>query len=319
YQVYAALRFKNERARLRYSEYCLLSTAIRYSDFDHVKKQMYKVHKPHLESGYLAKVSFEGMTDEAGNPDWWMYYVPGPNASREYWEFTGNVRKAGRVGRGGRREIHAPEDNGSLLLPFQELVPPSAPEEKPKQPERLDALTEAAQPDPETRTLIEALVTADLNRGDAERLVGEKPEECRRQMEYLPYVTEFKTSRGAYLRRAIEQGFAAPVAYRKEQEAQETKRKRQEEAEARRAREAAQEARKREEEAQVDSDIARLEKEAPEAFLAFSAYVEGERRKLDARFASMSDSIVERIRRSFDSPEKQRELFQDWRKNNKVI
>ena len=46
YQIYAALLHENERAKLRYSEYCLLSTATRYLDFDHVKKQMYKIHLP---------------------------------------------------------------------------------------------------------------------------------------------------------------------------------------------------------------------------------------------------------------------------------
>ena len=59
YQVYAALRHNNPRAKLSYAEYCLLSTQVRYFDWDHVKKQMYKVHLPHLRSGYVARIEYE--------------------------------------------------------------------------------------------------------------------------------------------------------------------------------------------------------------------------------------------------------------------
>lgn len=63
--------------------------------------------------------------------------------------------------------------------------------------------------------LVEELVSQELNRSDALRLAAEKPEECRRQLAYLPYKTgEFRSSKGAYLRRAIEEGFAPPQAYK---------------------------------------------------------------------------------------------------------
>ena len=119
YQIYAALHFQNERAKLRYSDYCLLSTATRYPDFDHVKKQMYKVHRHHLESGYVAKVFYEQTTDANGQTDWFIYYLPGPNAAREYQEFTGNIRR-----KNTSRSKHAQAAAGrgeSLLLPFAEF------------------------------------------------------------------------------------------------------------------------------------------------------------------------------------------------------
>ena len=214
YQIYAAVRHDNPRAKLLYSEYCLLSTATRYLDFDHVKKQMYKVLRPHTQSGYIAKVEYESLTNEQGENDWWMYYTPGPNAGREYHAFTGvgKIRKPGKT----RKPTKTPKPNktkkktesSDLALPFPNEAPLSAPDEIESQL--------IAQTSPET-ALIEQLVAAELNRGDAQRFAREKPAECRRQLEFLPHVREFKTSRGAYLRRAIEEEYGPPKGYAQEQ------------------------------------------------------------------------------------------------------
>ncbi len=61
--------------------------------------------------------------------------------------------------------------------------------------------------------LVAELTANDVNRADAMRLAREKPEECVRQLAYLPYVTEFRKGRGAYLRSAIEGGYGAPPEY----------------------------------------------------------------------------------------------------------
>lgn len=87
YQIYPAVKY-DQRAKLAYSEYCLLSTQVRYYDFEHVKKQMWKVHHPHLRSGYIAKVDYEATTDAAGRPDWTMIYTPGPKAKTEQLVFA---------------------------------------------------------------------------------------------------------------------------------------------------------------------------------------------------------------------------------------
>jgi hypothetical protein len=71
-----------------YSEYCTFAAQQRYNDYNRVKKQMYKVHKPHLASGYLESVRYEATTDENGRPDWVMSYVPGPKARAEYAAFN---------------------------------------------------------------------------------------------------------------------------------------------------------------------------------------------------------------------------------------
>jgi hypothetical protein len=74
--------------------------------------------------------------------------------------------------------------------------------------------------------LVAELIAHDLNRVDAVRFAREKPEECRRQLTYLAYRTgEFRTGKGAYLRRAIEDGFAPPKAYRDAQAREEEARK----------------------------------------------------------------------------------------------
>lgn len=65
---------------------------------------------------------------------------------------------------------------------------------------------------------MQALIANDVNRADAERLAFSVPEECRRQLEFLPYVTEFRSGRGAFLRSAIEAGYGAPAGYRAAQQ-----------------------------------------------------------------------------------------------------
>src|SRR6266478_7604613 len=63
YKMFAALKHRHPQATLRYTDYCLLSTQQRYTDAIQVQKQMYKVHRPHLASGYLGKVQYEATTD----------------------------------------------------------------------------------------------------------------------------------------------------------------------------------------------------------------------------------------------------------------
>ena len=84
YKLFTALKYGHPQAKLLYSEYCTFAAQQRYTDYDHVKKQMYKVHKPHVTSGYLAKVRYEATQDGEGHPDWVISYVPGPKAHAEY-------------------------------------------------------------------------------------------------------------------------------------------------------------------------------------------------------------------------------------------
>ena len=84
YKLFTALKYGHAQAKLLYSEYCTFAAQQRYMDYAHVKKQMYKVHKPHVTSGYLAQVRYEATQDGEGHPDWVISYVPGPKAYAEY-------------------------------------------------------------------------------------------------------------------------------------------------------------------------------------------------------------------------------------------
>jgi hypothetical protein len=88
FQVFAALNHKRRTARLVYSELCTHAPLTRHSDWLHVRTQMNKIHRPHMRSGYLAKVQYDQTTDAAGGPDWLMIYTPGPKAEAEFRAFT---------------------------------------------------------------------------------------------------------------------------------------------------------------------------------------------------------------------------------------
>jgi hypothetical protein len=88
YRVFAALKSRTQEAKILYSEYCMSSAQQRYFDYDHFKKQMWKIHHPHLQSGYLKASRYTATTDAEGNPDWMMIYVPGPKAQAEHRAFS---------------------------------------------------------------------------------------------------------------------------------------------------------------------------------------------------------------------------------------
>lgn len=84
YRMFAALKHRRPEAKLGYAEYCTYSAQTRHFDYDHFKKQMYKIHQVHLKSGYLSKVRIEQVIDAEGKPDWMMNYAPGVRAHAEY-------------------------------------------------------------------------------------------------------------------------------------------------------------------------------------------------------------------------------------------
>jgi hypothetical protein len=114
FRIYSALKYGWPRASLNYSEYCEASGQNRYHTGKEVSKQMYKLHKPHLVSGYLAKVEIEKITDQDGKFDWTIWYTPGPRAKDEYIRF--NLTQ---------KQIPSIVENSSQLLP----VSPSQSEE----------------------------------------------------------------------------------------------------------------------------------------------------------------------------------------------
>src|SRR5262249_33128091 len=113
YHIFATLTHHRPQATLRYGEYCLLATQQRYTGYEQVKKQMYKVHRPHLAAGYLAQVRSTATTDADGQPDWLLHYTPGPKARAEYAAF---MRKPGVETALPRPEDAEPADLLALML-----------------------------------------------------------------------------------------------------------------------------------------------------------------------------------------------------------
>lgn len=169
-QIYGAIAGGRAEAKMLYSDYCKYAPQTRYPDFDHVKKQMYKLHHPHRLSGYIVKVDYRGMVDVEDKPDWEMFYKPGPKAVAEFEAFT------------NRR--------------IRQQVPalPSPPNESAQPPVR--TVLEPADPDP-------GLLTELTRRGVAEKKAREllanlKPgQEVIDQLEYVDFLVA-KDRRGKF-------------------------------------------------------------------------------------------------------------------------
>lgn len=88
YQIYAALRYGYPEARITYSDYCAYSGQPRQTSAIEMNKRMYKIHLPHLRSGYITRVAYQPVRDSEGNPDWIISYTPGPRAVAEFERFN---------------------------------------------------------------------------------------------------------------------------------------------------------------------------------------------------------------------------------------
>lgn len=97
YRMFFAIKHNQPEANLLYSDYCAFSAQNRYYDYDHFKKQMYKVHRPHRASGYIAKVRYDEIRDPEDRADWLMSYTPGPKAKAEYKAFNGKQPIEGKL------------------------------------------------------------------------------------------------------------------------------------------------------------------------------------------------------------------------------
>jgi hypothetical protein len=88
YQLYAALKYHYPEAKITYSDYCAYSGQPRQYEAAEMNKRMYKIHQPHIKSGYISKVSYQKIRDSEGRVDWVMSYVPGPRAVAEFERFN---------------------------------------------------------------------------------------------------------------------------------------------------------------------------------------------------------------------------------------
>lgn len=197
YQMYAALKRKTV-AKLLYSEFCFYAPQTRYEDWEHIKKQMYKLHKPHLESGYIEKISFEETWKEDGSRDWIMIYVPGAKAKGEH---TAALRGKPIP----RVKVFHPNRN---QLTFD--LPDPAPKHLPN---------ENLSFSDDEENLVTKLKGFGVSEKKARELVKTRREATEAQVTAFPY-REARPPKNAagWLIAAIEGNYTLPVTYVEEQE-----------------------------------------------------------------------------------------------------
>jgi hypothetical protein len=167
YQIFAALKNERPRAKLLYSFYCARAPQTRYYDHDHVKKQMYKLHAPHRESGYIADVELRETRGDDGTPDWEMFYTPGRRARAEFRSF-GRSTRASVVKFGEGRD----GGTGQLMLPAGGQT------------------RKASESSSGQEALVAQLVGYGVAEKKARALVGAKPESVRLHLRAVPHLPE---------------------------------------------------------------------------------------------------------------------------------
>jgi hypothetical protein len=211
YQMYAAIKNDRARAKLLYSNFCTHAPQTRYASFDQVKKQMFKVHKEHRKSGYIAKIDFEQTVDADGIADWLMFYQPGPKARAEFRAFT--------------------KRGGPVMLEVEPFI--------------TDPLPQLARPEPPP--LVAELIGHGVTDTIGGQLVAEYDEDkIRHQVEILDWMIAKKPGKisdpAAWLVIAIKNGHATPKGF-----VSKAVRQQQEEAKQAKERQAAEDRRRRQE------------------------------------------------------------------------
>jgi hypothetical protein len=284
FQMFAALVNERPRAKMLYSYYCTRAPQTRYSDYEHFKKQMYKVHAPHLKSGYLAKVEFQEQRGESGEPDWKMFYTPGRRAKAEFREAT------------KPRAIQRPKQTPAAIEPEPPLSAQSTHEEEPQ----------------ELDPLVTKLASFHIAEPTARELVKDYRKSVELQLRALPYRNLNKIKDlAAWLIVAIKENHQLPDAITEAQAKEEEVRKAQ-------AKREAAEARQRDEEARraayfdfLRGRAGKLESEQPEAYSAFLADSAAKRAELerDPAHKGQAKKILLRV---FDDEQSQLERFRDF-------
>ena len=183
--IFGSLRHGRSHATMLYSELCAAAPLTRYYQWEQAKKQLYKIHKPHIESGYLKAVGFEQTTEANGRLDWIIRYTPGPKAKREFNEFT---RK---------------RERSENAQPAPRLVPAALPVSPDDGPDCVGT---------EDSALVTRLVAAGMAERTARKLAATHRGECERQLEALPFRDlSGVRNRTAWLIKAITDGYAPPT------------------------------------------------------------------------------------------------------------
>lgn len=301
YKVYGAVKHRGDQARYLYSEFCTFAPQTRYYQFKRVHMQMKEVHEPHMDSGYLAAVEFRETTDHDGKPDWEMLYTLGERARGEHSALTGR-----------RSQIRRPRQPRQLTLPLAAPAPvlatmPASQESEPAAPATPN-LVDAGSPGDETLALAGQLTAHGLGSGAAAIYAKAKPEECRRQLDYLPYVTTFKSSKGAYLRSAIEEGYGPPKGYEEAKKADAVRSRREAAATAAKARQRHEESHQNAYNTFLTECLTGMQTAAPEVYSAFCQWEKQDRLMWTRGPLAGKDYARQRLA-AFDQPEERTGRF----------
>jgi hypothetical protein len=191
FRVFAALKNGRDKARYLYSDFCAFAPQTRYFEYDKVKKQMYKVHAPHKNAGYIVKAELEPTTDDKGNPDWLMLYTPGPKAKREFSVAVQQKVLPGSDEEGMRAFIPKTKKTES---------------KKTRKPENQQS-TEKKAISAKEQELLTSLLSFKVEEGKARELVDRFPERVEQELEAWPHREKGSVKDPAsWIIRAIERG-----------------------------------------------------------------------------------------------------------------
>jgi len=206
FQIYAVLKHERPRARLSYADFCTRAPQTRYLDWEHVRKQMYKVHAPHLRSGYLASVEFQEQQTASGEPDWLMLYTPGQKAKAEFREANKKPRLRAAKATKTSRETHE--------------APPATPAE-PQAPAQI------AEADNADEQLVSKLMAFHVAEVTARELIRDYRRAVELQLKALPHRNTGKIKDlASWLIRAIKENYELPEAMKAALEKEEEVRRR---------------------------------------------------------------------------------------------
>ena len=97
-KIFAALKNDYARAKISYFEYCTYSAQLRHFERQRVQDQMAKVLRPHKASGYITAMKYEPIIDAQNQPDWILYFTPGPKARTEFAAAHGRRKPKTKIG-----------------------------------------------------------------------------------------------------------------------------------------------------------------------------------------------------------------------------
>lgn len=208
YQIYGALKQRRE-AKMLYSEFCTYAPQPRYFTWEQVKKQMYKLHKPHLKSGYIESIKYEQVITEEGTLDWIFFYTPGRKAK-------GELTFASRKALPRAKEIKSNPTQPKLIPdePTPALIPPVE-------------LSFTG----EEESLISKIRGFGVSESKARSLVKSHREAVEREIEYFPYrdLANAKNAAGLFIKAVIE-SYEPPPSYFEKSKVAETKKQSEERA-----------------------------------------------------------------------------------------